>query len=425
MGPALFDMPEVGAPRPVTLVRLSAELARAVSALGKVAVEGEVYKPTTTRGGVVFFVLRDRSAQVTVRVPAASARRCRAVAGERVCVVARTEWAPERGNLYLVAEEVSPLGEGAVAARLAEIRARLSADGLLDRPRRRLPLLPERIGVVCGTDSAVRRDIESVVAARFAGYPLVFAETTVSGAGAAISILEAFSRLASLQGVEVILLARGGGDAPSLLPWSDEELCRVIAASPIPVVSAIGHEGDRPLCDEVADRRCGTPSLGAAAVVPDREGLQGWLDTTLNRAATALDGRCVKGRRQLERLDARSAWRMCVLGAEGRLSGAGTRLRYGHPARLLEGARSRLAGCDWRRPMGVLVGRASGRLEADARHLSALSPTRVLERGYAVVRGPGGSEGPVLRCASSVAPGDVISVGLAEGSLTAEVTDVG
>ena len=183
-------------------------------------------------------------------------------------------WGNDRGQLLLEAEEVTPIGEGAVAAMIAETRSRLAAEGLLDRPRKSIPRLPRVIGVLCGADAAVRKDIESVVAARFPGYPLAVEETTVSGPGAAVSIIDALQRLSLRPEVDVVVLARGGGDATALLPWSDEELCRAVAACPLPVVSAIGHESDRPLCDEVADQRFGTPSMAAHAVVPDREGLR-------------------------------------------------------------------------------------------------------------------------------------------------------
>ena len=179
-------------------------------------------------------------------------------------------WGNDRGQLVLEADEVDPIGEGAVAAMIAETRARLAAEGLLDRPRRPVPRLPRVIGVLCGSEAAVRKDIESVVAARFPGYPLAVEETTVSGPGAAVSIIDALQRLSCRPEVDVVVLARGGGDATALLPWSDEELCRAVAACPVPVVSAIGHESDRPLCDEVADLRFGTPSIAAHAVVPDR-----------------------------------------------------------------------------------------------------------------------------------------------------------
>jgi exodeoxyribonuclease VII large subunit len=262
-------------PRTVTLVRLAGEIARSVASVGRISVEGEVHRPTRSGGGRVYFTLRDRAAQVTVMCPRAKVSRCRTVAGERVCVVGLLTWVNERGVLLLVAEEVTPVGDGAVAALVADVRRRLEADGLLDRPRRPVPRLPAVIGVVCGAEAAVRKDIESVVSARFPGYPVDFAETMVSGPGAAMSILSALDVLVRRPGVEVVILARGGGDATQLLPWSDEELCRAVSGCPVPVVSAIGHEGDRPLCDDVADLRCGTPSLAASAVVPDRSALEG------------------------------------------------------------------------------------------------------------------------------------------------------
>ncbi|MDQ1443750.1 MAG: exodeoxyribonuclease large subunit, partial [Acidimicrobiaceae bacterium] len=154
-------------PRRLSLTRLAAEVARAVVAVGKVAVEGEVVKPWRGGNGAVVFTLKDRAAQITVRCPPSRKARCRVVAGERVQVTGQPEWVPERGQLNLVADEVAPVGEGAIAALIAEVRGRLVADGLLDRPRRPIPRLPSRIGVVCGTDAAVQADIESVVAVRF------------------------------------------------------------------------------------------------------------------------------------------------------------------------------------------------------------------------------------------------------------------
>ncbi len=261
------------APRRLSLVRLSGEIARSMAAIGRIAVEGEVHRPQTFPSGRTYFVLRDRAAQVPVACPARHARRCRAVAGERVIVVGTLVWGNERGQLLLEAEEVTPVGEGAVAAMIAETRSRLEADGLLHQPGRPLPRLPRVIGVLCGADAAVRKDIESVVAARFPGYPLAVEETTVTGPGAAQAIVEALWRLCRRPQVDVVVLARGGGDSTALLPWSDEDLCRAVAACPVPVVSAIGHEADRPLCDEVADLRCGTPSIAAHVVVPDQRQL--------------------------------------------------------------------------------------------------------------------------------------------------------
>jgi exodeoxyribonuclease VII large subunit len=369
----------------------------------------------------VFFTLRDRAAQIDVKVPSGNARRCRAVAGERVSVVGNLQWANDRGQVQLVAEEVVPVGVGAISALIAETRVRLESEGLIGRPRRRIPVLPVIVGVVCGTDAAVRRDIESVAAARCPGFPIRFQETTVSGPGASLTIVEAIEALSHEPGVDVVILARGGGDAPSLLPWSTEEVCRAVAACPVPVVSAIGHEGDRPLCDEVADLRCGTPSLAATAVLPDLTALAAAVDDALLRAGSGMASRLdAAGRRVTAVVPGRSL-AAGMDRAAGRLERAGLRLARVHPAASVRAGESRLAGLGWRRMWWELLGRAEGRLAAEGRHLRALSPQRTLDRGYAVVTGPDGS---VLRRAAAIEPGDPLGIRLAAGRLAAAVTEI-
>ncbi|HLH46913.1 MAG TPA: exodeoxyribonuclease VII large subunit, partial [Acidimicrobiales bacterium] len=348
----LFDREPGHEARPVSLVRLAAEIARSAAAIGTVAVEGEVHRPRTPPSGRIYFTLRDRVAQVDVTVPRAAAARCRVVAGERVRVVGSLEWTADRGLLQLRGDEVSPVGEGAIAALLAETRARLAAAGLLDRPRRRLPALPACIGVVCGADAAVRRDIESIVAERFPGYPVHFQETTVSGPGAGPSIVRALQELERRPDVEVVILARGGGDPTSLLPWSDEEVCRAVAACSRPVVSAIGHESDRPLCDELADLRCGTPSMAAAAVVPDRAALAARLDSLLSLAGREVDDRTATAHRSLSAVEPGAALTTALAAASARLGAGGRRFRDAHPRRALDECGRRLAAADWRRPTG-------------------------------------------------------------------------
>jgi exodeoxyribonuclease VII large subunit len=417
----LFDDQTSRAPRQVTLVRLSGEIARSLGGVGRVAVEGEVYRPTISKGGWVFFTLRDRAAQIEVKVPASIARRSRVVAGERVCVVGGLQWANDRGQVHLAAEEVTPVGAGAIAALIAETRRRLAVDGLLDRPRRPIPLLPALIGVVCGSDAAVRKDIESVAWTRCPGYPIHFEETTVTGPGAVISIVEALTTVANRPGVEVVILARGGGDAPSLLPWSTEEVCRAVGTCQVPVVSAIGHEGDRPLCDEVADLRCGTPSLAATAVLPDLAGLADRIDARLVTAVARVTAAVESSRRRLEAVDTRRALEAGLDRAGARLERAGLRLAGAHPHGRVEASQARLDRLGWRRLAWERLGRAEGRLAAEKRHLRALSPQRTLDRGYAVVTGP---DGAVTRRAGDLAVGDAIAVRLAAGRLSAAVTGI-
>lgn len=405
-------------PRLVSLVQLSREVARSLATVGRVAVEGEVYRPHKSQGGWVFFVLRDRTCQVSVACPARNARRCRAVAGERVLVVGSLVWANDRGQVTLEAEEVSPVGEGAVAAMIAEVRSRLAAEGLLERPRRPLPRLPRAVGVVCGTDAAVRKDIESVVAARFAGYPLVFEETTVSGPGAALSIIDALKRVVRRPEVDVVVLARGGGDASALLPWSDEDLCREVAGAPVPVVSAIGHEGDHPLCDDVADLRCGTPSIAAHAVVPDRRALEEQLSELLASAARSVEVRRALGRERLRGAEVSGALSSGMERARARLGRSRERLSWAHPRQGAELGRRRLAACDWQGPLAAQLDQGRRRLEAARRHAWSLSPAHVVERGFAIARK---ADGTVVRGPGEVRGGELLELQVAQGVIEVQV----
>lgn len=406
------------APRRVTLVRLSALIAQAIANVGRLTVEGEIHRPQSGRTGRQWFTLRDRASQISVSVPAARRARCRIVAGERVAVTGRLEWVNDWGQLQLVAEEVVPVGEGAIAALIAETRERLRADGLLDRPRRRIPLLPRAVGVVCGHEAAVRADIESVIATRFAGYPTVFVTTTVSGPGAVDNIVASIAELDARPEVEVIILARGGGESTALLPFSDEAVCRAVGASQTPVVAAIGHDGDTPLVDEVADLRCGTPSIAAAAVIPDAGALWDEIDGLLVVAAASASGLVASAAERLSRIDRRAAAASGLDRAATRLGRAAATRELVHPVRELERAEGRLERVDWRTPPGARLVNADRTLVAVMAQVEALSPVRVLERGYAVVRGSGGG---VVRDAAGVHPGDRVEVTVAMGTFAADV----
>jgi exodeoxyribonuclease VII large subunit len=405
-------------PRRLSLVHLAGEIARALSGVGFVAVEGEVHRPTTTMAGRTYFTLRDRVAQISVFFAARNARRCRAVAGERVSVVGQLVWVNERGQLLLEAVEVVPVGEGAVAAMVAEARARLAADGLLDRPRRPLPRLPRAIGVVCGVDAAVRRDIESVVAAQFPGYPVAFEETYVSGPGAALSITQALENLCRCPEVDVVILARGGGDATALLPWSDEELCRAVAAAPVPVVSAIGHGNDHPLCDEVADLACPTPTYAAQRVVPDKRAIHAQLASLMEVAERSLRDRAELARSRARALQASSALAAGVERAESRLAHARELLAWAHPGAKVGACRHRLASADWRAPFSARLEGSRRRLEAARRHAWSLSPQHVVERGFAVARR---ADGTVVRDPASLSVGELLELTLAGGVVNVQV----
>jgi exodeoxyribonuclease VII large subunit len=420
MGPAQLWNEGEAVVRRVSLVRLSADIARSLAELGRVAVEGEVVRPKNHPGGI-YFTLRDRAAQMSVRCPASRSSRCRVVAGERVLVTATLGWAPDRGQLQLTAEEVAPVGEGAIAAAIVERRERLAAEGLIDRPRRSVPRLPTVIGVVCGSEAAVRDDIDSVVAARYPGYPMAYLVTKVSGPGAADAVIESLRALDARPEIEVILLARGGGDAAQLLPFSDERLCRAICDTRTPVASAIGHHGDRPLCDEVADLQFGTPSLAAAALLPHKAELESDLDRLRDRRRVIVEHAAAASANRLESVDRERALRAGLAVAVSRLQQSSARLSLVHPARTVANASARLGRVGWRDPLNRRLGQERQRLGSRRRHLEALSPARVLRRGYAVIRTEDGS---VVRNAGNTRPGDSIDVQLAVGSLSARVERV-
>jgi exodeoxyribonuclease VII large subunit len=407
-----FSVPVV---RRVSLVKLAGELARAVAEVGKVVVEGEVSRPTTSGANRTYFVMKDRGVQMSVVVPSNRQAFCRVRNGERVAVTGQMEYQADRGQLQLVASEVVPVGAGAITAMIAETRQRLAVDGLLDRPRKPLPMLPALVGVLCGTEAAVRADIEAVVASRFAGFPVRFVEVVVAGPGAVESICGGLATLQKDNAVDVIVIARGGGDATAMLPFSDEMLCRALAACRVPVVSAIGHDGDRPLSDEIADCRAGTPSIAASMVVPDRLQLQQRCDRALALAAERGIGRALTGARRLESC----AWEMAI---DHRLERCVHRLERVSVERTVlscvESAKVRLHDVNWIRGIDPLLARADSALKTAHARIESLSPARVLERGYAVVRIRNGG---VVRDADSVRSGEMLEILVAHGSFAAKV----
>jgi exodeoxyribonuclease VII large subunit len=440
-----FDEVPTGAPsveaatvRAVSLTRLYAEIGRAVAVPGRVQVEGDVHDRRVTQQGAIWFTLRDRAVDLPVLISGGRAKRSRIVDGERVSVVGRVTLQQRKLQLRMEAEEVTPVGEGAVAALIAQVRARLGAEGFLDRQRRPIPMLPAGIGVVCGTDAAVRRDIESVVAARFPGFPVRFLETSVQGAGAADAVRRAIDDLVADRGVDVIILARGGGSAVDLLPFSDEELCRAVASCSKAVVSAIGHDGDRPVCDDVADLRCGTPSIAAQMVIPDLASLRDRLErarldcersSARHLAAgqrsleairwdSALDRRCAALRRSLSDIRWSTALDLRVDRERAVLASIpwGDRV----PARC-SAAQRMLEAIDPAQPLRQRIGESNARLALLGARMHALSPSRVLERGYAVVRT---SDGRVLRRADDTSSGEQLDITLAAGQISVEVYHV-
>src|SRR6478736_5268090 len=190
--------------------------------------------------------------------------------GERVHVYGRPELFEPRGELRLRALSIERFGLGEHLAALERLKQKLAAEGLFGTERKRpLPRIPRRIGLVTGNDAAAKRDVIAAVQGRFPPARILVAETLVQGPRAAAAVAEALAAVCAEPEVDVVVLARGGGSFEDLLPFSDERVVRGVASCPVPVVSAVGHEQDTPLCDLAADVRASTPTAAARLVVPD------------------------------------------------------------------------------------------------------------------------------------------------------------
>ena len=326
-----------------------------IARLPTVWIEGEVTELRRhERWASVFFTLKDpeNGACLPVSMPRGrfDALRLDLADGERVHVFGRPELYEARGEFRLRALSVERFGIGAHLAAIERLKAKLAGEGLFAEERKRpLPRLPRRIGLVTGNDAAAKRDVLSTIGARFPAARVLVAETYVQGPKAAPAIVDALRRLGEEPEIDVLVLTRGGGSFEDLLPFSDERLVRAVASCPVPIVSAVGHEQDTPLCDLAADVRASTPTAAGKLVVPDLHELVERLD----RSRAALQ-RSV--RRSLER-------------ERQRLVHARTRLDRA-PALALERKRASLE-------------HAHGRLRA-------LSPRSTLSRGYAIVRDANG-----------------------------------
>jgi exodeoxyribonuclease VII large subunit len=352
--------------------------------LPTVWVEGEVTELRRQAGWQsVFFTLKDLEdgSCLAVTMPRAGfdALRLDLTDGDRVHAYGRPELYGPRGTFQLRALTLEPLGLGAVLARIERLKVKLAAEGLFAPERKRpLPLLPRRIGLLTGNEAAAKRDFVAAVTARFPAARVLVAQTYVQGPQAPASIASTLAALGREADVDVVVVARGGGSFEDLLPFSDERVVRAFVACPVPVVSAVGHEQDTPLCDLAADARASTPTAAARLVVPDERELR-------------------------ERLEGLRA----ALGRDAR--------------RLLERSRERLATDRDRlnrAPMLLLERKRAG-LEALAGRLRALSPQATLSRGYAIVR----TEDGIVRSVAGIGAGRRVDVQLGQGGFGARVED--
>lgn len=393
-------------PAPVRQIALAIE--QWVDRLGLVWVEGQVTQVSRrAASSTVFLTLRDNLADISVQVTCPRSLydtvTPAVVEGASVVVQAKPSYYAPRGRLSLVARDLRPVGLGELLARLEQRRQLLAAEGLFDPARKKaLPFLPQAVGLVTGQGSAAERDVLEVARRRWPAVRFTVRHAVVQGPRAAAEVIEAVRALDADPGVDVVVIARGGGSVEDLLPFSDEGLIRVVAACRTPVVSAIGHEPDSPLLDLVADVRAATPTDAAKQVVPDVGEELARVREARDRCRRAVRARVDREQQVVTALRTRPAL------ADPR---AGLTERSAAVAELRDRAR---------RSLRHRLDRRADDLGHQLARVRALSPLATLERGYAVVTDP---DGHVVG-ARGTSPGAALRIRVADGALTATVDEV-
>jgi exodeoxyribonuclease VII large subunit len=419
---------------------------------GSLWLEAEISNFARPSSGHWYFSLKDAAAQVRC----AMFRQRNMLAaftprdGQKVLVRARIGLYEPRGEYQLLVDHMEDAGLGALKRQFEELSAKLAAEGLFAVERKRaLPALPKRIGVITSPTGAAIRDILHVLARRFPAASVLIYPVPVQGAQAAAEITAAVLLAGRRADCDVLIVARGGGSLEDLWAFNDEALARAIVASPIPIVSGVGHEIDFTIADFAADVRAPTPSAAAEIVVPDS---QEWLKTLRAfglRLQQGMRRRLNEGRERLRWLDGRAAlvspsarlgqqmqrlddledrlaraWRQRFTDLRADLIERRGRLWQSSPVARVRAAALREVSLSARlvAAQTQLLRRARDRLVPLARTLNAVSPLATLDRGYAIASR---ADGTILRDATEAPPGTSIDVRLASGRLRAKVEDPG
>jgi exodeoxyribonuclease VII large subunit len=415
---------------------------------GDAWVEGEISNFRAHDSGHLYFTLKDQNSQIRVVMFGSKARllRFRPENGMQVVLRGRVTIYEDRGELQISAEYLEPKGAGALLVAFEQLKAKLEAEGLFDPARKKtIPSLPRRIGIVTSPQAAALRDILNIVRRRHHSASVLIFPAQVQGEAASAEVSAGVRYFNKAQNVDVIIVARGGGSAEDLAAFNHEGLARVVAASVIPVISAVGHETDFTIIDFVADLRAPTPSAAAELVIRSRQEVEDQAEGLRQRLARAMRYRILMGRQALTKLAQNGAFgrmsdainrrqqklddlknrmdraeRQILEKQHRRLELAAAAVRHYDVRRMLGGIRkeldSRVAGLAAAARTVLLQRR--GRIDQLTGQLEALSPLAILDRGYALVFD---SSGALLKDATRVKVGDEISARLAKGSVTATV----
>ncbi|MBI4475832.1 MAG: exodeoxyribonuclease VII large subunit [Acidobacteria bacterium] len=414
-------------------------------------VEGEISNCRIWNTGHLYFTLKDEAAQLKAVMFRTALRLLRFRPEDGLRVVARgriTVYEP-KGEYQIVCEQMEPHGLGALQLAFDQLKKRLQAEGLFEAARKRaLPVLPRKIGIVTSLDGAAIRDIIHVLGRRYPNAHLVIRPSRVQGEDAAADIATALCAIGNVPGVDVIIVGRGGGSIEDLWAFNEERVARAIARSPVPVVSAVGHETDVTIADFVADVRAPTPSAAAEMVVARKDEFCAGIDRLAQRLRAAERQRVSRLRVRLHQLTARPGY----AGFKGRVALRGRRIAdldhelkrqllsaLARRSRRLQAARLKLEAHDLRRRLGRLrrslmtadagLGAAMGKrrhaaelaLHRAAGRLEALSPLGVLARGYAVCWNA--ERSAIVRESSQVRRGERVRVTLHRGELECTVEE--
>ena len=413
-------------------------------------VEGEISNFRAPDSGHLYFTLKDGNAQIRVVMFSSKARllRFRPTDGMQIIARGRVTIYEDRGELQIAAEYLEPKGAGSLQVAFEQLKAKLEAEGLFAAERKKpIPALPVQIGIVTSPQAAALHDILNILQRRHHTVSVLIFPAQVQGDAAALEVATGLRYFNQSRAVEVIIVARGGGSAEDLAAFNNEGLARTIAASDIPVISAVGHETDFTICDFVADLRAPTPSAAAELVIRSRVEIENAAASLHERLMRAIERRLLEARHALaERAQHGAFARMMDLIRQRqqkvddltfRLE-RGERLRLEQTRRRLEAASAAVRHYDLRRVLGGIRAEIEAltaamaaamrnqlllkklRLERLGRALESLSPLAILERGYALVFD---GSGKLIKDAAVVNVGDEISARVARGELRATVND--
>jgi exodeoxyribonuclease VII large subunit len=373
--------------------------------LGPIWIEGEIAELNERSGGMAFLRLRDSSVDMSLSVmchKSVLASVAPLPANARVVLYAKGSWYTKNGSYTLSAREIRQVGVGELLARLEALKTMLAAEGLFASENKvALPLLPRRIGLICGRNTDAERDVVENARRRWPAVQFEIREVTVQGAAAVSEVSAALAELESLADVDVIIITRGGGSFEDLLPFSDEGLVRLAAKCSTPIVSAIGHEKDSPLLDLVADFRASTPTDAAKRVVPDINEEIDLIEKLRDRASRFMRNMIELENSKIANLAARPVLRDPTVMITSRLEII-TNLRD----RAIRSFQGRLAI-------------AQEELQQVTARVRALSPQATLDRGYAVVQL---ADGSIARDSDALKDGEKLRIRLAKGETSATVT---